>query len=160
MDKRFRSSLSGYNKNDVHAYIENLLDEKDYEINELKYKIREMGEQLKKLTRENFEMEYDKNEIAETLLKTNDVSKKIIEKTYEEADEIIKKVNIEAKEKEIVIKAKVDEVNRRIEEYLQKAMTKRDRINFETEEARIQLNEINQRSIKSVQRLKEILEIE
>ncbi|MFA5341638.1 MAG: DivIVA domain-containing protein [Clostridia bacterium] len=103
--KRFRSAMSGYNKDDVNKYIENMMDEyeakiaeKETVINDLNKKTEDimvMYDELK--SRENA-LSKEKESITKALMKANELSDQIVKEAKEAAFKEVTELEIKAEE--------------------------------------------------------------
>jgi cell division initiation protein len=93
-EKRFGSSPFGFNKSDVNAYIEKILQEfdqrlkeKDDEISNLKLQIREMKTRYESTSQDSQILSKEKERIAGALIKAQEKADAIIEEARARAAE-------------------------------------------------------------------------
>lgn len=93
-EKRFRSSVSGFNKSDVNNYIEkilqeyeNKLKEKDEEITSLKSQNRDLKAKYDALSMKADQIDEDKEKIAQVLIKAQKDAEKMLEEAKQSAME-------------------------------------------------------------------------
>lgn len=112
--KRFRSSMSGFNKKDVNRYIESLMDEyeekliqKDNSINDLNDQIEEYKNNQASLEAKEAELMVETENVAKALLKANEMSEQIIKEAKEAAFNEVTDLEIRAEqEREKIIDLK------------------------------------------------------
>jgi cell division septum initiation protein DivIVA len=115
-EKKFGTSMFGFNKSDVNAYIEKILyefdlrlKEKDDEISNLKLQIREMKTRYESAAQNNEYFAKEKERIASALITAQEKADAILEEAKERAAE--EKVRLEQtleKERERIIDIKRD----------------------------------------------------
>ncbi|MDD4494438.1 MAG: hypothetical protein PHV32_08855 [Eubacteriales bacterium] len=113
-EKRFRTSLFGFKKNDVNYYIEKILKEfenrlkaKDDEVDAAKEKGREYKMKYESIADKAAQIDIDRNKIADVLIKAQEKAEAIINEAREKAIE--EKADIERAietEKEKLVDAK------------------------------------------------------
>ncbi|HHU91069.1 MAG TPA: hypothetical protein GXZ22_08465 [Clostridiaceae bacterium] len=115
-EKKFGTSLFGFNKSDVNAYIEKILyefdlrlKEKDDEISNLKLQIREMKTRYESAAENSQILSKEKERIASALITAQETADSILKEAKERASE--EKNKLEAyleKEREKIIDIKRD----------------------------------------------------
>lgn len=114
-EKKFGTSLFGYNKVDVNLYLESLIKsyndnlwEKDSQINELKKKSEELQQKSKALSDELNSIEETKESIANTFIEAQRNSSKIMDKARESAAMEKNKLEVESESlRELIIDKKM-----------------------------------------------------
>jgi len=110
-EKRFRTSLFGFNKSDVNYYIEkilrefeNKLKEKDDEISTLKTKNSELQARYDEVSKKSNQSYEEKAKVASALIKAQEAADLIVEEARKQAEEEKKKLEgmIEEKREELV----------------------------------------------------------
>lgn len=93
-EKKFGTSLFGFNKSDVNAYIEKIihefdqrLKEKDDEISNLKLQIREMKARFESATTESETLAKEKERIASALITAQEKADAILEEARNRAEQ-------------------------------------------------------------------------
>ena len=84
---RFRNSIFGYNKSDVHSYIESLLNDNAENIEELKKEKFKKEELLEKVLQENEKIKVQKEEIVSVLAYAITESENMITNTKQQINE-------------------------------------------------------------------------
>lgn len=103
--KRFRGSMSGYNKDDVNKYIENMMDEYEAKIAEKDMTIMNRNEQIEKINMLYEEqkgkeeaLQREKDGITKALIRANELSDQIVKEAKETAFEEVTELEIRAEE--------------------------------------------------------------
>lgn len=103
--KRFRGSMSGYNKDDVNKYIENMMDEYEAKIAEKDMTIKNRNEQIEKINMLYEEqkskeeaLQREKDGITKALIRANELSDQIVKEAKETAFEEVTELEIRAEE--------------------------------------------------------------
>ncbi|MGI6085685.1 MAG: hypothetical protein ACOYIF_09615 [Acetivibrionales bacterium] len=93
-EKKFGTSVFGFNKSDVNAYIEKILyefdlrlKEKDDEISNLKLQIREMKTRYESAAHNNLSLSKEKERIASALITAQETADSIMEEAKKRAAE-------------------------------------------------------------------------
>lgn len=99
-EKRFRTSMFGFEKSDVNSYIEKILKEfddklksKDDEISSLKNLNRDIKQKYEELTKKAEQINEDRVKIASVLLKAQEKAELMLEEARSEAVEEKKKLD-------------------------------------------------------------------
>ena len=131
-EKKFGSSMFGFNKSDVNAYIEKIihefdqrLKEKDDEISNLKLQIREMKSRYEVAANDNENLAKKKERIASALIQAQEKADSIIEetKTQAQAEKLKLDMELESEREHIIdIKRDVKDMKARVAEMLSKFM--------------------------------------
>ncbi|OGO80155.1 MAG: hypothetical protein A2Y21_09525 [Clostridiales bacterium GWC2_40_7] len=110
-EKRFRTSLFGFNKVDVNTYIEKLLrefddklKEKDDEIAALKNQNREFKQKYEDFLKKADQLNEDREKIASVLIRAQEQAQVMLQEARIEADEEKKKLEetIESEKEKLV----------------------------------------------------------
>lgn len=129
-EKKFGTSLFGFSKSDVNAYIEKIihefdqrLKEKDDEISNLKLQIREMKARFESVVGESESLAREKEKIASALITAQEKAESILEEAKSKAEQ--EKVRLDAaleaeREKIIDIKHDIKMMKNQIVEALAK----------------------------------------
>lgn len=129
-EKKFGTSVFGFNKSDVNAYIEKIihefdqrLKEKDDEISNLKLQIREMKARFETAANESDFLNREKEKIASALITAQEKADAILEEAKNRAEQ--EKIRLEAaleaeREKIIDIKHEVKTMKSQVAEALAK----------------------------------------
>lgn len=115
-EKKFGTSLFGFNKSDVNAYIEKIihefdqrLKEKDDEISNLKLQIREMKARFESAANESESLAREKERIASALITAQEKADSMLEEARSKAEQ--EKIRLDAAleaEREKIIDIKHD----------------------------------------------------
>jgi cell division initiation protein len=115
-EKKFGTSLFGFNKSDVNAYIEKIihefdqrLKEKDDEISNLKLQIREMKARFESAANESESLAREKERIASALITAQEKAESMLEEARSKAEQ--EKIRLDAAleaEREKIIDIKHD----------------------------------------------------
>ena len=115
-EKKFGTSLFGFNKSDVNAYIEKIihefdqrLKEKDDEISNLKLQIREMKARFETAANESETLAREKERIASALITAQEKAEAMLEEAKSKAEQ--EKIRLDAAleaEREKIIDIKHD----------------------------------------------------
>ncbi|MFA7673676.1 MAG: hypothetical protein WCY62_07470 [Clostridia bacterium] len=112
--KRFRSSMGGYNKDDVNKYIENLIEDFEAKFAEKDTTIKTMNDELLDLRKINSEqkaseaeLQKERDSITKALMKANEVSDQIVREAKEAAFKEVSELEVKAEaEREKIIDLK------------------------------------------------------
>ncbi len=90
--KRFSSSISGYNKNEVDSYLKNVFDdfeqklvEKDGEINKLLGQLKDLSQKYEDIKIKEDQIELEKEKISKALIRADETYAQIINDAKKEA---------------------------------------------------------------------------
>lgn len=129
-EKKFGSAPFGFNKSDVNAYIEKIiqefdmrLKEKDDEISNLKLQIREMKVRYETASQEQQELAREKERIASALIQAQEKAESILEEARRrsESEKIRLDQELESEREKIIdIKRDVREIKTRVVNMLTK----------------------------------------
>jgi len=131
-EKRFRTSLFGFKKSDVNSYVEkilrefdNMLKEKENEINNIKSQNEDIKERYKELLSKSEQINADRAKVADALIQAQEKAERILEdarnqalqekKSIEELIEKEKEKLIDIKEELRVLKSEVANVLKKYE---------------------------------------------
>lgn len=116
-EKRFRTSLLGFNKSDVNLYIERILKEfddkirqKDEEITILKTQNKDLKSKYEELSQKANQVNDDRTRIAEVLIKAQEQAAAIVEEAINQSNLEKKRIEgliEEEKEKLVDIKSEI-----------------------------------------------------
>jgi len=101
-EKRFRTALHGFNKDDVNMYIEKILQE-------FEYNLKEKEEEIAGLKNENYELRAKYNELSQKADQINEDRARIADvliKAEEKAQLVVEEAKIRANEE----KNKIEEI--------------------------------------------------
>lgn len=112
--KRFRSSMGGFNKDDVNKYIENLIEDFEAKFAEKDATIKTMNEELLDLRKKcaeqkasEAEIQKERDNITKALMKANEVSDQIVKEAKEAAFKEVSELEVRAEaEREKIIDLK------------------------------------------------------
>ena len=103
--KRFRSAMSGYNKDDVNKYIENMMDEyeakiveKETVIKDLNKKMEDMQAMYDDLKSREDALSKEKAGITKALMKANELSDQIVKEAKDTAFKEVAELEVRAAE--------------------------------------------------------------
>ncbi|HQO70368.1 MAG: DivIVA domain-containing protein [Clostridia bacterium] len=103
--KRFRSAMSGYNKDDVNKYIENMMDEyeakiveKETVIKDLNKKMEDMQAMYDDLKSREDALSKEKASITKALMKANELSDQIVKEAKDTAFKEVAELEVRAEE--------------------------------------------------------------
>ncbi|HXK71087.1 MAG: DivIVA domain-containing protein [Clostridia bacterium] len=103
--KRFRSSMSGYNKDEVNKYIEKMMEEyeakiaqKDTVINSMQETIDDVQKKYEELKGREDTLHKEKDNITKALFKANELSDQIVKEAKESAFKEVTELEIKAEE--------------------------------------------------------------
>ena len=103
--KRFRSSMSGYNKDEVNKYIEKMMEEyeakiaqKDTVINSMQETIDDVQKKHEELKGREDTLHKEKDNITKALFKANELSDQIVKEAKESAFKEVTELEIKAEE--------------------------------------------------------------
>ena len=101
--KRFRSAMSGYNKDDVNKYIENMMDEyeakiveKETVIKDLNKKMEDMQAMYDDLKSREDALSKEKAGITKALMKANELSDQIVKEAKDTAFKEVAELEVRA----------------------------------------------------------------
>ncbi len=90
--KRFSSSMSGYNKNEVDSYLKNVFDdfeqklvEKDGEINKLLGQLKDLSQKYEDIKIKEEQIDIEKEKISKALVRADETYSQIIRDAKKEA---------------------------------------------------------------------------
>ena len=91
-EKRFRTSLFGFKKSDVNSYVEkilrefdNMLKEKENEINNIKSQNEEIKERYNELLSKAEQINVDRAKVADALIQAQEKAERILEEARNQA---------------------------------------------------------------------------
>jgi len=91
-EKRFRTSLFGFRKSDVNSYVEkilrefdNMLKEKENEINNIKSQNEEIKERYNELLSKAEQINVDRAKVADALIQAQEKAERILEEARNQA---------------------------------------------------------------------------
>ncbi|HHV99459.1 MAG TPA: hypothetical protein GXX36_07775 [Clostridiaceae bacterium] len=131
-EKRFRTSLFGFKKSDVNSYVEkilrefdNMLKEKENEINKIKSQNEDIKERYNELLSKSEQINADRAKVADALIQAQEKAERILEdarnqalqekKSIEELIEKEKEKLIDIKEELRVLKSEAANVLKKYE---------------------------------------------
>lgn len=112
--KRFRSSMGGYNKDDVNKYIENLIEDFEAKFAEKDATIKTINDELLDLRKKyaeqkgsEAELQKERDSITKALMRANEVSDQIVKEAKEAAFREVSELEVKAEaEREKIIDLK------------------------------------------------------
>lgn len=146
-EKKFRTAMNGYNKDDVHHYIEELAVEAEQKLLQKEEHIKKMEHELAKIRNEIMQYKND----AEQAHKESDELRETLDKTQSEIGGLqqeLARMTVEAQEKtdELQAAEQLNEENQRLQARVQQLEEERDKIPAALIVAQRQADEIIQAS--------------
>ena len=146
-EKKFRTAMNGYNKDDVHHYIEELVVEAEQKLLQKEEHIKKMEHELAKIRNEIMQYKND----AEQAHKESDELRETLDKTQSEIGGLqqeLARMTVEAQEKtdELQAAEQLNEENQRLQARVQQLEEERDKIPAALIVAQRQADEIIQAS--------------
>ena len=146
-EKKFRTAMNGYNKDDVHHYIEELAVEAEQKLLQKEEHIKKMEHELAKIRNEIMQYKSD----AEQAHKESDELRETLDKTQSEIGGLqqeLARMTVEAQEKtdELQAAEQLNEENQRLQARVQQLEEERDKIPAALIVAQRQADEIIQAS--------------
>ena len=122
-EKRFRTSLFGFKKSDVNSYVEkilrefdNMLKEKENEINNIKSQNDDIKEKYNELLSKSEQINADRTKVADALIQAQEKAERILEDARNQALEEKKSIEeLIEREKEKLIDIKEELIGLRSE---------------------------------------------
>lgn len=150
-EKKFGSSVFGFNKSDVNAYIEKIihefdqrLKEKDDEISNLKLQIREMKTRYESASQSSQNLTKDKERIASALIQAQEKADTILEQAKARAEEerMVLDRALEGEREQIIdIKRDIKTIRSQVADMLSKYQTILNDVDNYIEEKETEYNE-------------------
>ena len=143
---RFRNSIFGYNKSDVHGYIESLLNDNTEKFEELKKEKFEKEELLASVLQENEKLKSQKEEIISVLAHAITESENMITNTKQIINSEQEKAFIEISEEVSKYRTRAENIKNNIKEEIKKMESERlaleKKINFLKKEYNLKFEKI------------------
>lgn len=92
MEKRFKSSMLGFNKKNVNNYILQLTNDMAERVSKKEETIKKLNQEISELKEKVSRFESERSVIADSIIKAKNEAKKIISEAIEQAE--IQKTNI------------------------------------------------------------------